>query len=96
MAKSKPPLEVVDTSRLTDEDWVALNKLKAAYDTGGPEALSKAFDELDPVRYTNIMKALYPDMVSEVIKDKTSKLGVTEDDFRDLLRNLEGPSPKSH
>ena len=61
MTESKP-LEVVDTSGLTDADWVEINKLKAAYHNGGPEALSKAFDELDPVRSMNIIGVLYPDL----------------------------------
>jgi hypothetical protein len=62
MAKFKHALEVVDTSHLTDADWVEINKLRAVYDNGGREALSKAFNELDPVRFMNIMEALYPEM----------------------------------
>jgi hypothetical protein len=73
MAKPQPPLQGVDISDLTAADWVEIDKLKAAYDNGGREALSKAFDELDPVRCTNIMAALYPDMVSEVIREETAK-----------------------
>jgi hypothetical protein len=73
MAKPQPPLEGVDTSDLTDADWVEINKLRAAFDNGGREALSKAFDELDPVRCINIMAALHPDMVSEVIWEETAK-----------------------
>jgi hypothetical protein len=73
MAKPQAPLQGVDTSDLTDADWVEINKLKAAYDNGGPEALSKAFDELDPVRCISLMAALYPDMVSEVIREDTAK-----------------------
>jgi hypothetical protein len=74
MAKPQPPLQEVDTSDLTDADWVEINKLRAAYDNGGREALSKAFDELDPVRCINIMAALYPDMASEVIREEMAKL----------------------
>ena len=73
MATPQPPLQGVDTSDLTDADWVEINKLRAAYDNGGREALSKAFDELDPVRCLNIMAALHLDMVSEVIKEETAK-----------------------
>jgi hypothetical protein len=58
---------------LTDADWIEINKVKAAYQHGGREALSKAFDELDLVRCMNILGALYPDMGSEVIREKTAK-----------------------
>jgi hypothetical protein len=98
MTKSNPPLEVVDTSSLTDADWAELNKLKAAYENGGVEALSGALEKLaaDPVRYVTVMGALYPDMMREAIRDKMAEMGTTEDELRELLRKLQSSSPKSH
>jgi hypothetical protein len=56
MAKPKLPLELPDTSGLTDADWTEINKLKLAYDKGGQKALSKAIEELaaDEIRYMRV------------------------------------------
>jgi hypothetical protein len=43
----KDHLEVVDTTGLTDADWAQVNRLKAAYDAGGPKAFSAALHVLD-------------------------------------------------
>ena len=46
MARNDEPLEVVDSSGLTDDDWAKINRLRDLYESGGPKALSKAFREL--------------------------------------------------
>jgi hypothetical protein len=53
MARNDEPLEVVDSSGLTDDDWAKINRLRDLYDSGGPKALSKALRELaeaDPIK----------------------------------------------
>ena len=70
MAK-RPPLEIADTSSLTDADWAEINKLQRAYQHG-EKAFSKALNELaetDPIRFAIVMSAFYPEMVRE-IKDQ--------------------------
>ena len=34
------PLEVVDSSCLTDADWAKINQIKKAYETGGTKGLT--------------------------------------------------------
>jgi hypothetical protein len=82
MPKSEP-LEVADTSNLTDADWREINKLKAAYDRGGQEALSRALEELsaDPLRCVKVIGAFFPDAVMESIKDATAEQGITREDL---------------
>jgi len=93
--ESGSKLEPVDASHLTDADWAELNKLRRALETGGPEALSKAFANLanaGPLRYMNVVAALFPDMVREMARDKIAEMGMTEEDVRELIRKLEGPA----
>ena len=88
--------EVVDSSHLTDADWAEINKLNATWRNGGKDALSKALGALadaDPIRYTNVTAALFPDLVREAIKAMAER-GITEEDVRDLIRNLESPAGK--
>jgi len=88
-------LEPVDASHLTDADWAELNTLRQALETRGPEALSKAFEKLakaDPIRYMNIVAALFPDMVREMARDKIAEMGMTEEDVHELIRKTQGPA----
>jgi hypothetical protein len=87
MTNETDDLGIGDTSLLTDSDWAEINKLKRAYDEGGSKALSKALEELkkDPVRAFRIMAAFYPEKMREVAKDIIAELGMTEEDFRELL-----------
>jgi len=91
--------DIVDTTGLTDADWAEINKLRQAYETDGPKALSKAIAELannDAIRYITIMAAFFPDMVREQIRDNMAEAGITEQDLRELIRKLESPSIKTH
>jgi hypothetical protein len=49
MARKHEPLEVVDSSGLTDDDWAKINRLRHLHESGGSKALSKALDELQPI-----------------------------------------------
>jgi hypothetical protein len=85
--------EPSDTSRLTDADWAALNKLRRAYETGGIEASSAVLQELlkeDPVRLTRILGAYNPEKIREALKDAAAEAGVTLEDLRDLIRKAGG------
>ena len=65
------PFQITDPSSLTDADWVEINKLRMAFETGSQEALQQAFRELgkDPVRYIRVMSAIYPNEVRASIRD---------------------------
>jgi hypothetical protein len=98
MARKHEPLEVVDSSGLTDGDWAKINRLRHLHESGDSKALSKAFAELaeaDPISFVHIMGAFFPDMVREMIRDGLAEVGMTEDDVRELIQKLEG-SDKRH
>jgi hypothetical protein len=60
--------EVPDHAGLTDADWAEINKLKAAFETGGAKAFDNALKELlaaDPVRCYKVTGALFPKMLHE-------------------------------
>ena len=87
---SNEPFEVVDTSGLTDADWALINKLRAAYETGGKKALKKALAELvkdDPVRFVVVIGAIFPGMIREALKD-----AVAEAVFRKFHQGTSSPS----
>jgi hypothetical protein len=89
------PFEVVDSSGLTDADWININGLRRTYKEGGKEALSEALGKLakdDPVRYVRVIGAFFPEMMREAIKDEMAELGMTEEDLRELMRKLESPA----
>jgi hypothetical protein len=93
MARKHEPLEVVDSSGLTDDDWAKINRLRHLHESGGSKALSKEFDELreaDPITFMHIMSAFFPDMVRETIKGGLAEVGITEDDVRELIQKLAG------
>jgi hypothetical protein len=90
---SDEPFEVVDPSVLTDADWVEINKLKAAYASGGDRALDKAMGELaerHPLRYCAVLAAFFPDMTGHAATDNAlADPGVKEEDLHELIRKLE-------
>jgi len=89
------PLEVVDSSCLTDADWAKINQIKKAYETGGTKGLSRAMDELvagDPIVAVHVLGAFFPDMVRESIRDHMAKMGITATDLRELLEKTEAAS----
>ena len=48
MAKKKPVLEVVNSSGLTDADWIGINKVRRAYERAGaffPDAIREAIED---------------------------------------------------
>jgi hypothetical protein len=94
--------EIPDPAGLSDADWAELNKLKAAFESGGKKAMRKALKELaaDPIRWVRVIGALYPEMMREQIKDVLADRGITEADVREMLRKAlreaESPSSEEH
>ena len=88
------PLEVVDSTGLTDADWAEINNLRRAFEKGGQDGVSKAMAKLakDPMRYVTVMGAFFPDMIREAIKDSVAEAGMTEEDVREMVRKLESPA----
>jgi len=83
---------VVDTSHLTDADWSEINRLQRAYEKGGTKAFSKALEELgdrNPVQYLAVASAYFPHEVREAVKDNIAAEGMTEDEFNDLIDDLD-------
>lgn len=87
------PFHIADPAALTDAIWLEINKLRAAFETGGHEALQQAYRELgkDPVRYIRVMSAIYPNEVQVSMKDAMAKRGLTEQDILDAVRMRESP-----
>jgi hypothetical protein len=88
---SDEPFEVVDQSGLTGADWVEINKLKAAFASGGERALDEAMGELakDPIRYCAVLGAFFPDMTRHAIDSAMADPGVVEENVRELIRKHE-------
>jgi hypothetical protein len=88
------PLEVVDSSGLTDANWAGINRLRQTYREGGQAAFSEALRELakDPFRYMAVMGACFRDITRELIKDEMAEAGMTEEDLREQVRKLESPA----
>ena len=90
-------LEVVDTSGLTDADWVEINRLKSLYENGGRNALSKALAELgesDPVRSIRVLCAFFPETAREALGDSMAEQGITAEELRELIRRHEASTRK--
>jgi hypothetical protein len=90
------PMKMVDTSYLSDADWVRIDKLKRGWEAGGPEGLKRAIAELfkDPITATRIMAAFYPERVAETIKDEMAKVGTTKEESEELMRKLQRPASR--
>jgi hypothetical protein len=50
---------------ITEADWTEVNKLRRAHDSGGEEALKRAYEQLckDPIRWVRVMSAFHSDYV---------------------------------
>ena len=88
------PFQIAEASALTDADWVEINKLKLAFETGSQVALQQAYRELgrDPVQYIRVMSAIYPNEVRASIKEAMAKRGLTKQDILNAVRRRENPA----
>ena len=88
-------LGVQDTSVLTDADWAEINRLRKVLADQGPEALNKAFAELqrrDVILHARVAEAFFPNEFKEAFRDEMAAAGMDEDDLRELVRKLESPA----
>jgi hypothetical protein len=89
----------IDTSSLTDADWVEIDKLKHALQADGDEGLQKALEQLlrhDPASAARILGAFFsPRRIDEVLADELAEHGLTVEDFREMILKL-GRSPTKH
>jgi hypothetical protein len=92
--KQRVELGVEDSSSLTDADWTTINTLRRAYERGGSKALSVAMKKLadDPIRYTRVMAAFFPNMIREAIRDAIAEAGITAEDLKEMILKHEKPT----
>jgi hypothetical protein len=79
----------IDTSRFTNADWAALEKLRDAHAVGGKEAVKAAMREIertDLVAYIRIIGAYFPDHLREVLRDAMFERGMTAEELRELIQ----------
>ena len=89
------PLEVVDSSGLTDAEWSEMGELKKAYELGGEKALEEALQRLaneNPIRHFVVLGAFFPKEAREGFKEWMAEAGMTVQDLRQLMRKLENPA----
>lgn len=95
MSDDEDDLGIKDTSGLTDADWVAINRVRAAHKAGGQPGLAKALHDLlkeDPIKYAVVVGAFFPTELREAIRDEMANRGIDEVDLREMIRKLESPA----
>ncbi len=78
-----------DIFRLSDHDWLEINKCRAAFRTGGEKALREAYEDLsrrDTARFNRILGALFPIEYSEALKDYMARNGITREDILEMAK----------
>jgi hypothetical protein len=83
-ATQSEPIEVEDSSLLSDADWAAINALRRIAEQGGKRAFLKACEKLavdEPIRYATILAAMHPNKFHAKALDAMAELGVTLDDL---------------
>jgi len=88
MAKSRPVLEVVNPSGLTEADWIAVNKVRRAYERGGWDAFWSEFETFgdDLMLQIMVLRTLFPDVMRQAIKDELAEAGFTLGELPGLLK----------
>ena len=88
MAKSRPVLEVVNPSGLTEVDWSAVNKVRRAYERGGWDAFWSEFETFgdDLMLQIMVLRTLFPDVMRQAIKDELAEAGFTLGELPGLLK----------
>ena len=88
MAKKKPVLEVVNSSGLTDADWIGINKVRRAYERGGWDGFWSEFETLgdDLILQITVAGAFFPDAIREAIEDELAESGLALEDLREFVK----------
>jgi hypothetical protein len=91
MAKKKTVLEVVNSSGLTDADWIGINKVRRAYERGGWDAFWSELETLgdDFILKITVVGAFFPDAIREAIEDELAESGLALEDLREFLKKNE-------
>ena len=91
MARKKPVLEVVNSSGLTDADWVQINKVIRAYERGGWDGFWSEFETLgdDLILKITVVGAFFPDAIREAIEDELAESGLALEDLREYVKKKE-------
>ena len=66
------PVSVSDRAELTEADWLQINKIRSAYNTGRSPALGKALEDFckeDVICYIRVLNAILPNQIRERIKE---------------------------
>ena len=84
----KLELEVVNPSGLTEADWIAVNKVRRAYERGGWHAFWSEFETFgeDLILQIMVLRALFPDVMRKAIKDELAGAGFTLEELPELLK----------
>ena len=85
MAKKKPVLEIVNSSGLTEADWIGINKVRGAYERGGWDAFWSELETLDDdvMLQITIIGAFFPDVIRTAIKEELAARSVRLKDLRE-------------
>ena len=85
MAKNKPVLEAINSSGLTEADWIAVNKVRRAYERGGWDAFWSEFETFgdDLMLQIMVLRTLFPDVMRQAIK---AEAGFTLGELPGLLK----------
>ena len=93
MATKKPVFEVVNPSGLTEADWIAVNKVRRAYERGGWDAFWSEFETFgeDLILQIMVLRALFPNVMRRAIDDELAEAGFTLEEVPKLLKRNEAP-----
>jgi hypothetical protein len=88
---AKKALEVVNSSGLTDADWIEINKVRRAYERGGWDAFWSELETLgdDLIVKIKVVGAFFPDAIREAIEDELAESGLALEDLREFLKKNE-------
>jgi hypothetical protein len=86
-----------DTSRLTDSDWIKLNKPRKILEEDGQEAFETSLDNLaerDPICALRVYEAFFPHKVLNALKDAMAEAGLSIEDLKEMIAKAEPKATK--
>jgi hypothetical protein len=98
MSERDDELGIEDASRLTDTDWIELNKLRNTLENGDPEkAFQKSFKSLaekNPSCAFRIYEAFFPHKALNALKDGMAEAGLDLEDLKEMIAKAEPKATK--